>query len=167
MGCSKGCSDFIDTLQKCNKPFDLVPKVKAMPIPPAQWVAKGKSEGHGIEARFFAHVDSHMHATLDIIKKCGPPADRKKAQKALTLLSTPASSFAHCKGDKPNLVASQGFTKDLTCDVLAKRGTCSLAKMMLVQGTIDGQKFKASDQKDARDFLNACCKTCSGSGDGQ
>eukprot|EP01047_Picozoa_sp_COSAG01_P026982 COSAG01_NODE_1761_length_9297_cov_17.806262_2_plen_93_part_00 len=83
MSCSKRCSDFIDTLQKCNKPFDLVPKILQMTKPPANWVIKGKSEGHGIEARFLAHADAYMHATLDIVEKCGPRADRKKARQAL------------------------------------------------------------------------------------
>jgi|EP01046_Picozoa_sp_COSAG06_P046466 hypothetical protein len=83
MSCSKGCSDFIDTLQKCNKPFDLVPKILQMTKKPPNWVTKGKSEGHGIEARFLAHADSHMQATLEIVKKCGPSTDRKKAQQAL------------------------------------------------------------------------------------
>eukprot|EP01049_Picozoa_sp_SAG25_P001092 SAG25_NODE_43_length_19261_cov_111.931218_9_plen_1166_part_00 len=87
MSCSKGCSDFIDTLHKCNQPFDLVPKILQMTKPPPNWVTKGKSEGHGIEARFLAHADAHMHATLDIVKKCGPPADQKKAQQALAFLS--------------------------------------------------------------------------------
>eukprot|EP01047_Picozoa_sp_COSAG01_P103018 COSAG01_NODE_32527_length_579_cov_3.004167_1_plen_39_part_10 len=39
MSCSKRCSDFIDTLQKCNQPFDLVPKILQMTKPPPNWVA--------------------------------------------------------------------------------------------------------------------------------